>query len=100
VSKYIEILNLIRVIRESFPQSVEVYTQGSCFRFALILKTVYPEGEIYNDEDHATFFYLGKHFDIRGEVKNPDKNSIPLKEYGKELEDDRMSLMYDGKIAG
>lgn len=81
MNKYIEILNLIRVIRESFPQSVEVYTQGSCFRFALILKTVYPEGDIYWNEDHATFFLGGHFYDITGEIA-PENRGEKIENWG------------------
>lgn len=68
VHRRIEILSLIKVIRDSFPNAVEVYTKGSCFQFALILSTVFRDGEIYYNEDHAIFENQGYFYDITGEV--------------------------------
>lgn len=68
MSQYNEILDLIRLIRESFPYAEKVYTQGGCVRFALILKKVYPEGDIIWNEDHSVFRLDGHYFDITGEV--------------------------------
>lgn len=68
-SDYFEILSFIELIRDSFEGSVEVYTNGSCFRFALILSKMFPGGKILEDGDHA-IYEKGKHcFDITGEVE-------------------------------
>ena len=69
MSKYTEILELIRLIRESFPDAEKVYTQGGCVRFALILKKVYPQGDIMWNEDHAVFRLEEHYYDITGEVE-------------------------------
>ena len=34
MSRLHEVLNLIEIIRDSFPNSIEVYTKGSCVQFA------------------------------------------------------------------
>lgn len=77
----IEILKLITLIRESFDDSVKVYTQGSCVRFALILKHIYPQGEILWDESHALFELDGFCYDVTGDVQ-PSTHHIPIQDYG------------------
>lgn len=76
-----EILTTIQLIRESFDGSVEVYTKGSCVKLAMLLKHLYPEGQVLYDMDHAIFEYNGTCFDITGEVRKTN-NHIPLEEYG------------------
>lgn len=97
MNKHYEILNLIRIIRESFPNSVEVYTKGSCIRFALILKTVYPEGEVMYDCDHATFLYGEIYYDITGEITAPNKQSLKIEDYGILQTEKLLKLRYEGK---
>jgi short subunit dehydrogenase-like uncharacterized protein len=81
MSRLHEVLNLIEIIRDSFPNSIEVYTKGSCVQFALILNTVYPKGEIYYNVDHAVFELDNHYFDITGEI-TIDKYYKKLSEYG------------------
>ena len=50
-----EILKIIERIRDSFDGSIEVYTQGSCVKFAMILKEIFPQGNILYNSDHAIF---------------------------------------------
>jgi hypothetical protein len=59
----------ISVIRDSFIGSQQVYTEGSCYHFFLILKEVFPEAEAYYDLDHIITKIDGKFYDITGEVK-------------------------------
>lgn len=88
-------LNIIKRIRESFKNSVEVYTSGSCYRFALILKEVFPKGEILTNQSHAIFEqYEDSCFDIQGRAKKT-KNHIRLKELGTTKVFDLLSLIYD-----
>jgi hypothetical protein len=63
----------IQSIRESFPDSVRVYTLGSCYRFYLILKNIYPAAEPYYNiiEGHVITKIDGRYYDITGEV-SPD----------------------------
>ena len=78
---HIKILNLIEIIRESFPKAIEVYTKGSCVQFALILNTIYPSGEIYYNMDHAVFRLNNHFYHILGEIEIDD-TYIRLTEYG------------------
>lgn len=62
-------LKLISEIRNSFADSVYVYTNGSCWEFYKILKCVYPEAEAYYNSDHVITKINGKFYDITGEVE-------------------------------
>ena len=55
----VKVLAVIKRIRESFDDSVKVYTEGSCVKFAMILKEIFPSGEIYYNSHHAIFFKGG-----------------------------------------
>lgn len=71
--------NFITSIRESFDESIEVYTNGSCIRFALILDSVFPGGKILYDYNHAIWEYDGVCYDINGQVKKT-LNHFDIKE--------------------
>ncbi len=73
--------DLISQIRDSFNGSVEVYTKGSCIRFCMILKTVFPKGIILYNSDHAIFELNSRYYDITGEVVKSSSH-IPIEEYG------------------
>ena len=77
---YHKIKYFIKLIRESFPDSVKVYSQGSCVQFALILKSVFPDGEVMWNEDHAVFRYDTHYFDITGDI-NGDNYNAKLMDY-------------------
>lgn len=87
------ILKVIERIRTSFPMSVEVYTKGSCIKFAMILLEIYPQGKILYDCDHALFELDGRYYDITGEVPKTT-NHIPIEEYGILKAYDLMNLEY------
>jgi len=76
-----EILKTIQLIRESFTDAKQVYTQGSCVRFAIILKHLYPDGDILYDSNHAIFEYKGNCYDVNGITKKSEHH-IPLLQYG------------------
>jgi hypothetical protein len=78
---HIQILKIIQLIRESFDGAVDVYSQGSCVKFAMILKEIYPQGVILWDCNHAIFEYDGMCFDINGIAKKK-KIHTPLIDYG------------------
>jgi hypothetical protein len=59
----------ISVVRDSFIGSQQVYTEGSCYHFYLILKEVFPEAKPYYDISHVLTEIDGKFYDITGEVK-------------------------------
>lgn len=67
--KHKEILNVIKTIRESFDDSIKVYTQGRCYYFYLILKSIIPSAKAYYDSDHVITRIENKYYDITGEVK-------------------------------
>ena len=90
------ILNIIRRIRESFSSSVEVYTRGSCVKFSMILQEIFPQGEIYYNEDHSIFELNGSFYDITGEVLKT--NHTPLKERKLVKAYDLMNLKYEDKV--
>lgn len=87
------ILSLIKRIRDSFDNSVTVYTNGSCVKFAMILKEVYPQGNILYDQNHAIFELNGKCYDING-YATKTKNHIKLEEYGELMIKDIMKLKF------
>lgn len=76
-----EILSTIEVIRDSFEGSVDVYTKGSCVKFAMILLKIFPKGRILYDLNHALFECDGMCYDINGYVVK-GCNHIPIEEYG------------------
>jgi len=61
--------SFIAKVRDSFIGSQQVYTEGSCYHFYLILKEVFPDAEPFYDEDHIVTKIDGKFYDITGEVK-------------------------------
>jgi len=65
----VNIEQFISVIRDSFVGSQQVYTEGSCYHFYLILKQIFPSAEPYFDLDHVLTKVDGKFYDITGEVK-------------------------------
>ena len=83
--------------RESFPDAVKVYTKGSCYKFAMILKEIYPYGRILSNEEHAIFeLEPGYCFDITGRVKK--EGHTPLLELGCNKLYDRLNLVYQHKV--
>lgn len=65
----INVENFISTIRDSFIGSQQVYTEGSCYHFYLILKEVFKDAEPYFDEDHIVTKINNKFYDITGEVR-------------------------------
>lgn len=78
---YYDILRLIKIIRESFIGSEIVYTEGSCVRFAMILKFLLPKGTILYSDDHTIFEYEGHCYDINGHASKT-KHHRPIEEIG------------------
>ena len=59
---------LISSIRNSHPDMVELYTEGQCYNFHLILRSVYPDAVAWYDyiEGHV-YSKIGNYwYDIRG----------------------------------
>lgn len=64
-----QVEEFISTIRDSFIGSQQVYTEGSCYHFYLILKKVFPDAEPYSDLDHIITKINNKYYDITGEVR-------------------------------
>jgi len=93
VLPFTHVLETIDLIRTSFNGSEIVYTQGSCVKFSMILKHIYPSGKILYDLSHSIFEYDNKCFDINGYAKkNP--NHIPIEDYGVLSAHKSMNLKY------
>lgn len=73
------VLTIISTIRNSFDGSVDIYTNGSCYRFYEILKAIYPQAEAWYDSDHVITKIMDKFYDITGEVNK--ENHIPIENY-------------------
>ena len=60
------------------------FTEGYCFYFAQILKTMFPKGSIFYNQKHGhfVFFYAGCLWDVTGEVfeEYTDETLIAWKE--------------------
>ena len=76
-----DVLTTIELIRDSFEGSVTVFTQGSCVKFCMILKNIYPQGKILYDLNHAIFEIDGLFYDINGFAKCT-VNHMPIESYG------------------
>jgi hypothetical protein len=63
------IVSIIKVIRESFGGSVGIYTQGNCYQFFEILKTIFSEAVAYESGGHVYTKIDGQFYDIRGKLK-------------------------------
>lgn len=89
----IKIESIIKRIRDSFDESVVVYTQGSCVKFCMILKEIFPSGKILYNSDHAIFELNGLCYDVNGIAEKT--NHIELTKYGILKCYDIMQLKYN-----
>ena len=64
----IDVIEFITTVRASCNHSIATYTQGNCFGFYTILKSVFPEAEPYETGGHVITKIDDKYYDIRGEV--------------------------------
>ena len=64
-------LFLINSIRETDQYIADIYLNGGCYQFHLMLKKFAPESEarITKERDHIVTYFKGKHFDITGIVE-------------------------------
>lgn len=75
----------IKTVRQSFIGAEQVYTQGSCCAFYLILKCVYPSAKPYwsKKAKHMITRIGSRFYDITGEVKcTSDYEADDKEEYG------------------
>lgn len=76
---YSDIENFIGLIANSFGGAKHVYTNGSCYKFAQILKTVFPAGHIKDLRHHIVFEYGIYTYDITGRLGfKQDLNAVEL----------------------
>lgn len=63
------ILNFIKTLRESFYNCEEVYTNGGCYQFYLILKSLFKNSTCWYSiyEGHVYVEINGIFYDIKGE---------------------------------
>lgn len=71
------VLKLIDAICNSFDDAVKVYTNGGCFQFYLILRSVFPDAKPYYDSNHIITRIGDRYYDITGRILNVD-NFYPL----------------------
>lgn len=84
-----EVLKIINALRESDENIQHIFMMGSCYRFHLFLKTIFPQAEAYLhlDKDHIVSKINGNLFDIKGEIP---KKHIFLYE---KLEDEDLEMV-------
>lgn len=61
---------IIKSLKESDPYIETIFMQGSCYKFHLFLKVLYPEctAFINKDCDHVISELNGRFFDITGKI--------------------------------
>jgi hypothetical protein len=66
-----DMLFLINSIRETDQYIADIYLNGGCYQFHLMLKKFAPECEarITKEKNHIVTYFKGKHFDITGIVE-------------------------------
>lgn len=89
------ILDFIIMVRESFGNAEEVYLNGSCVQFALILKKLYPEGIVLYDGNHAIFELHDKCFDITGCVEKGSHQELTTDNFGLDELKKILNLRYE-----
>ena len=64
-------LFVINAIRETDRYIADIYLNGGCYQFHLMLKKLAPECEarITKGKNHIVTYFKGKHFDITGIVE-------------------------------
>lgn len=74
------IVKFLDELRDASDDMYEVFTEGSCFRLYLILKTIFPQAKPYWSEvqGHAITKIDGKYYDIGGELK---EEYVKMKDY-------------------
>lgn len=68
MTKHLQILNQISLIRNSHSEMVNIFTKGSCLNLHLILKSIYPDAELYYNNDHVISRIDNCFYDITGSV--------------------------------
>lgn len=74
VKRTVVVDSIIAAIRNSFNDAVKVYTEGSCFQFYLIIKSICPYAEPWYDSivGHVYAKVGDKFYDINGQLKDEE----------------------------
>ena len=67
-----EVLSICKAIRESFMEAAIIYTEGHCFGFHLILKSIYPDAVPYCDDGHVATKIGENLYDVIGVIERPE----------------------------
>jgi hypothetical protein len=61
-----DMLRFINAIRQTDRYISDIYLNGACYQFHLLLKTFFPECEPYisKEKDHVITKYAGRYYDI------------------------------------
>ena len=70
MDKNISILQFINALRKTDRYIEIIYMEGACYQLHLLLKELFPEAKPYinKEKNHVITEYLGKFYDITGEV--------------------------------
>lgn len=71
-----EVLEFIDLIKKTFGKYPD--TSGGCYKFHLILRTVFAEGMGYYNEDHIITKIGDLYYDIYGVYPGVDKGYLPI----------------------
>jgi hypothetical protein len=73
MAKKKDVLDFIKVVRESNDKAVDIYTEGGCYKFYKILKAVFPTAKPYSEKSCPNCHIVTKigraYYDITGQVK-------------------------------
>lgn len=67
---YVHISNFCH---EAGDLAVHYYRNGYCSLYAILLKSLFPEGTICDNGQHMVFYYQGAYYDAGGKI--PEENS-------------------------
>ena len=67
-------IDFINKIRNTDRYIEAIYTEGGCYQFHLLLKYLFPEcvPMINSEANHVVTLYMGKYYDITGEIDDED----------------------------
>ena len=76
MTEHRRILNFIAAVRDSYPSAKDVYLNGGCYNFFVILRNVFPESKAYYNGNHIATMINNKLYDITGTISK--KNYLPI----------------------
>jgi len=72
MTRHRKILNILSILRDTHPDMVKIYREGSCIDLFLLLRQIFPEADAYWDDNHIVTKIGKYYYDIDGVVLNPD----------------------------